>query len=228
MNIKELFEKAENGTLTYEQFEAAAKAGNAKFADLNEGNYVSKNKYESDLKAKDTHIETLNGTITTRDTDLADLKTKLEAAGADADKLATLTNDFTALQNKYTEDTKSYQEKLDKQAYDFAVREHANTKKFTSEAAKREYIRSMSAENLKLKDDVIIGAEDFDKLYTEKNADSFVVEDPNNNPPTPAPNNGAPLPTFVAPTPGGNPAPDESNAFVEAMHFTGVRPIPKE
>lgn len=226
MNIKELFEKAENGTLTYEQFEAAAKAGNAKFTDLNEGNYVSKSKYTSDLKAKEDQIETLNGTIATRDTDLTALKTKLEAAGADADKLATLTNDFTALQTKYTEDTKNYQAQLAKQAYEFAVREHANTKKFTSEAAKREYIRSMSAENLKLKDNVIIGAEDFDKLYTEKNADSFVVENPDQNPPTPA--GAGNLPQFVAPTPGGTPAPASDNAFASAFHFTGVRPIPKE
>ena len=227
MNIKELFEKsAENGSMTYEQFEAAAKAANAKFADLNEGAYVSKSKYASDLASKDDQIKTLNDTITNRDTDLTSLKTKLEAAGADADKLATLTNDFTALQTKYTEDTKNYQAQLSKQAYDFAVREHANTKKFTSEAAKREYIRSMSAENLKLKDDVIIGAEDFDKLYMEKNADSFVTENPNPNPPTPTAS-AVPLPTFVAPTSSGS-QPPASNAFAEAFHFAGVRPIPKD
>lgn len=227
MNIKELFEKsAENGSMTYEQFEAAAKASNAKFADLNEGNYVSKSKYTSDLAAKDDQIKTLNDTISTRDTDMTNLKTKLEAAGADANKLATLTNDFTALQSKYAEDTKNYEAKLNKQAYEFAVREHANTKKFTSEAAKREYIRTMSAEDLKLKDGVIIGAEDFDKLYTEKNNDSFVVENPDPNPPSPAAP-AAPLPQFVAPTSSGN-QPPESNAFAAAFNFAGVRPIPKE
>ena len=221
MNIKELFDKAENGTLTFEQFEAAAKAGNAKFTDLNEGNYVSKGKYENDLKAKDAQIETLNGTIATRDTDLTGLKEKLEAAGADADKLATLTNDFTTLQTKYTEDTKKYQAQLAKQAYEFAVKEFAGGKKFTSQAAKRDFTQSMIAENLSFKDGKILGAEDFVKTYTEANADAFVKEDPN---PAPAPAN--PLPTFVAPTPGGAPAPTASNAFADAMHFTGVRPIP--
>ncbi len=221
MNIKELFDKAENGTLTFEQFEAAAKAGNAKFTDLNEGNYVSKGKYENDLKAKDTQIETLNGTIATRDTDLTGLKKKLEDAGADADKLATLTNDFTTLQTKYTEDTKKYQAQLAKQAYEFAVKEFAGSKKFTSQAAKRDFTQSMIAENLNFKDGKILGAEDFVKTYTEANADAFVTEDPN---PAPAPAN--PLPTFVAPTPGGAPAPTASNAFADAMHFTGVRPIP--
>lgn len=223
MNIKELFDKAENGTLTYEQFEAAAKTANAKFTDLNEGNYVSKSKYGSDLAAKDDQIKTLNETLSTRDTDLTDLKTKLEAAGADATKLATLTNDFTALQTKYTEDTKNYEAKLSKQAYEFAVKEFANNKKFTSQAAKRDFTQSMIAENLKFKDGKILGAEDFVQAYTESNADAFVVENPDN--PTPAAP-AAPLPTFVAPTPGGNPAPAESNAFANAFHFTGVRPIP--
>ena len=53
MNIKEIFDKAENGTLTFEQFDSLAKEGNAKFADLSEGNYVSKSKYEDDLSSKD-------------------------------------------------------------------------------------------------------------------------------------------------------------------------------
>lgn len=221
MNIKELFDKAENGVLTYEQFEAAAKASNAKFTDLNEGNYVSKNKYTSDLQSKDEQITALNETIATRDTDLTDLKTKLESAGADADKLATLTNDFTALQAKYTEDTKNYEAKLGQQAYEFAVKEFASGKKFTSEAAKRDFTRSMIAENLKYKDGKILGAEDFVTSYTESNKDAFVVENP--DPETPP---AAPLPTFVAPTPGGTPAPAESNAFADAFHFTGVRPMP--
>lgn len=225
MNIKELFEKAENGTLTYEQFEAAAKEGNAKFVDLSEGTYVSKHKYTSDIQAKDEQINTLNETISTRDSDLTDLKTKLEAAGADSDKLATLTNDFTALQSKYTEDTKAYEAKLSKQAYEFAVREFAGTKKFTSQAAKREFERSMIAENLKFKDGKIIGADDFVTSYTENNADSFVVDAPTPEPEPAAP--AAPLPQFVAPTSGGS-APAEGNAFVDAFHFTGVRPIPKE
>lgn len=220
MNIKELFNKAENGTFTYEQFEAAAKAANAKFADLNEGNYVSKGKYTSDLQAKEDQIKTLNDTISTRDTDLTDLKTKLEAAGADAEKLATLTNDFTALQSKYTEDMKKNEERLNHQAYEFAVKEFAGGKKFTSQAAKRDFTQSMIAENLKFKDGKILGAEDFVKSYTENNADAFVAEEPS------APEQS--LPQFVGATPGGQPSPVESNAFVNAFHFTGVRPMPKD
>jgi hypothetical protein len=42
VNIKEIFDKAENGTLTFEQFEEISKQSNVKFADLSEGKYVSK------------------------------------------------------------------------------------------------------------------------------------------------------------------------------------------
>ena len=223
MTIKELFDKAEDGVLSYEQFEAQAKAGNAKFADLNEGNYVSKGKYTNDLAAKDDQIKSLNETITTRDTDLTELKTKLEAAGADTSKLAELTSQLESLQGKYTEDTKKYEAKLSQQAYEFAVREFANSKKFTSEAAKRDFTRQMIAENLKLKDNKIVGADDFVTAYTESNKEAFMVDKPDDgdNP------EATPLPQFVGSTSGGNPTPAESNAFTEAFHFTGVRPIPQ-
>ena len=220
MTIKELFDKAENGTLTYEQFEALATAGKAKFADLGEGNYVSKHKYDADLGAKAKEIETLNGSLTTRDTDLANLQKQLEAAGTDASKLEELNNQLTSWQNKYNEDTKKYEAQLARQAYEFAVKDYATTQKFSSQAAKRDFIQSMLAENLKLKDGKILGADDFVKSYTEQNEDAFVydVPEPDFEP--------EPLPAFVQSTPGGQPAPVDSNAFSEAFHFTGVRPIP--
>ena len=46
MTIQEVFAKAENGTLTWEQFQTAM--GGAKFVDLTEGNYVSKQKYDDE------------------------------------------------------------------------------------------------------------------------------------------------------------------------------------
>ena len=51
MTIKELFDGAENNTLTWEQFQTAM--GESKFVDLTEGNYVSKQKYDSELAQKD-------------------------------------------------------------------------------------------------------------------------------------------------------------------------------
>lgn len=222
MTIEELFKKAENGTLTFEQFKQLSSG--AKFVDLSEGNYVSKNKYTEDLSTRDAKISGLEDTIKTRDADLKDLQDKLKSAGTDADKLAQLTADVTTWQTKYDNDTKSLQAKLDHQAYEFAVKEFAATKKFTSNAAKRDFINSMIAENLKLdkKGTGIIGAEDFATSYSVDNADAFIVED--KSPTTPEP----PKPTFVNPTQGGNLAPTDSNAFSQAFHFTGVRAMPKQ
>lgn len=216
MTIKELFEKAENGTMTYDQFKAAAKESGANFTDLAEGKYVSKQKYDDDIKDKETTISTLNTTITGRDSDLADLKKKLEDAGTDASKLTELNTKLTTLQSQYDTDTKNFQDKLAKQAYEFAVKDYANTQKFTSNAAKRDFISSMIKENLKMNDkNEIMGASDFQKSYSEANSDAFVVERPAEQPPA------KPQPTFVQPTPGASTPSNNANEF--SFNFAGVR-----
>lgn len=223
MDIKEVFDKAENGTLNYEQFKAAAEEAKAKFVDLSEGKYVSTGKYNDDLAAKAKEIETLNGTIATRDTDLEGLKKQLEEAGVDATKLQEATEKLTGLQTKYDNDTKAYKEQLKKQAYEFAVREFTSTQKFTSSAAKRDFERALLDKELKMDKDKILGADDFVEAYKADNADAFVVDTPN-------PDEGAPqggednTPHFVQPTPGGQGAPDPTGGF--KFEFTGVRPKP--
>lgn len=218
MKLKEVFEAAENGALTYEQFEEAAKKAGAKFVDLSEGGYVSSHKYEDDLAAKAKEIETLNGTITTRDTDLEALKKQLEDAGVDATKLQEATESLAALQSKYDGDMKSYKEQLKKQAYEFAVREFTNTQKFSSTAAKRDFERSLLAKELKMDKDKILGADDFVTAYKADNADAFVTEaggEPE----------GEDVPHFVHPTGGQGGQSDPTGGF--HFNFTGVRPMPE-
>lgn len=213
MNIKEIFEKAENGTLTYDQFLEASK--DAKFADLAEGGYVAKKKYEDDLQAKATEIEGLNSTLGTRDSDLVKLKEQLEAAGTDASKLSELSANLESLKGQYDADTKALQDKLNAQAYEFAVKEFASGKKFTSNAARRDFVNSLIAKNLPMDKGLILGAEDFVNAYTTDNADAFVVE----TPPSPEPIN-KPQPHFVDST--GAPAPTpQGDAF--NFNFVGVR-----
>lgn len=200
MNIKEIFDKAENGALTFEQFEAIAKDGGAKFTDLSEGKYVSKSKYDDDIGSKDTSIEQLNGTIAQRDKDLADLQTKLKEAGTDTSKLAELQTNFDTLQAKYNSDMEAYKQQLAEQEYEFAVKEYANGKEFSSQAAKRDFVRSLLDEKLKMKSGTIIGADDFAKAYADENADAFVTK----TEPTPAASTDT-KPQFVGSTPGTNP-----------------------
>ena len=105
MNIKALFEQGEDGKLSYDEFEAHVKEAGLKLADLSDGKYVSKSKYDKDIEdytrqveTLNAQVETLNGTITTRDEDLANLQDQLKQAGEDKTKLAQLSEDMSTLQ----------------------------------------------------------------------------------------------------------------------------------
>lgn len=177
--LKVLFE---NGAVTWEQFLKGVEDKGLKIADLSEGNYVSKLKYDNDVQAKDGQIEALNKNIKTRDTDLAELKNQLENAGNDKAKLKELTSKFDTLQTDYNNAKTEYEGKLQKQKYEFAVKEFAHTQTFTSAAAKREFIRSMTENNLKMDNETILGADDFLETYKKENADSFAIEDTEKKP----------------------------------------------
>lgn len=220
MKLKEYFESVEDGKLTYQQVIDAIEDSGMKLADLSDGNYVSKQKYENDLQKAKNEIETLTGTITTRDTDLADLQAKLEAAGTDAEKLTTLSNDFTTLKGKYNDEVKAYKEQLKKQAYEFAVKEFAADKKFTSNAAKRDFINSMISKDLKIEDGKIIGADDFVAVYTQNNEDAFVKE--SKEPEV----TEVPKPQFIASTQGDTEPVDATGGFMSAFHFTPIHQPP--
>ncbi|MCH5210433.1 MAG: phage scaffolding protein [Oscillospiraceae bacterium] len=177
--LKDLFG---TGALTFEQFTKAVEDKGLKIADLSAGEYVSKQKHEDELQAKDEQINTLNGNIKTRDGDIADLQNKLKDAGGDADTIKNLTTELETLKTKYDNDTKEYQKKLSEQAYGHAVREFANGSSFTSEAAKREFIRVMTEKGLTMEGDTIMGAADFLETYKKDNADSFVSDETKTNP----------------------------------------------
>lgn len=210
--LKELFA---NGALTYEQFLKAVNDKGLKLADLSTGEYVDKKKHNDELTEKDTAVKDLKDAIEQRDKDLADIKKQLEDAGIDKGKLTDVSKQLADLQVKYDTDTKTYQEKLSKQAYEFAVKDFANGKKFTSNAAKRDFINSLTSADLKMDKGSILGAEDFTTKYAAENEDAFVKENPKPEEPVPP---APPAPRFGAPT-GAAPVP--SNPF--NFHFAGVR-----
>lgn len=213
--LKKLFE---SGAITWEQFTKAVTDNGLKLADLSTGNYISKTRFEDEIKAKDTTITDLNTQLATRDTDLSTLKTTL--ANTDTDnktKISELTTQISKLQGDYDTVKTDYETRLSSQAYEFAVKEYANGKKFTSGAAKRDFINEMIKENLKMKDNQLQGADDFVKSYTEANSDAFLEDAPPAEPEV-----KVDKPSFVTPTP---PAPPISeNAFSGAFNFSGVRP----
>ena len=136
---------------------------------------------------------------------MADLQTKLKDAGTDTTKLAELQTSFDSLQSKYTADMEAYKQQLADQQYEFAVKEFANSKEFTSQAAKRDFVRSLLSEKLKMKEDTIIGAEDFVTSYAKDNEDAFVTKSTSSEPASTAGGNSQTTPFFVGSTPGTNP-----------------------
>lgn len=210
--LKELFKAAENGSLTYEQLEAACKEKGIKVVNLSDGNYVSKRKYEDDLKAKDTTIDTLKGSLKTRDGDISKLKEDLKKSEGDAQKAIDLNKQLEEWQTKYQTETDDLNAKLKKQAKDFAVRDFVGAKKFTSNAAKRDFTNYLMEKELDVQGGKIIGGEDYLTAYTKDNADAFVVDAPKDSPKQPA---------FVKSTNGTESITPSSGAF--NFNFTGVR-----
>lgn len=174
--LKELFKAAENGSLTYEQLEASCKEKGIKVVNLSDGNYVSKRKYDDDLKAKDTTIDTLKGNLEARDSDISKLKDDLEKNKDDAQKAVDLGKQLQDWQTKYQTETDNLNAKLKEQAKHFAVRDFAGTKKFSSAAAKRDFENYMFKQEFDVKDGAIMGGEDYYNAYAKENADAFVVE----------------------------------------------------
>ena len=215
--LKKLFE---NGALTWEQFEAAVTANGYKVADLSTGNYVSKKKFDDEIATRDTTIGDLQDQISTRDTDIKNLQTQIADGSKDNDtKISELNQQITKLQNDYETARTDYENKLSHQAYEFAVKEFASGKKFTSKAAQRDFTNEMLAQNLQMKDNSILGADDFMKSYQEENPDAFVVEGEGTG-------DDGKKPTFVKPGEPGGGQPGSGNAF--NFNFMGVRPHPAE
>lgn len=210
MDVKELFSKAENGTLTYEQFSELATKSNAKFADLSSGNYVSKQKYDDDIANRDTTITELRGNITTRDNDLKTLQEQIKNAGENDTKISDLTAQLTNLQEQYGKEKEALQKKLNEQAYEFAAKSYASKQNFTSKAAERDFTNCLINKRLTLENGQIVGADDFKKTYETENADAFVSEDKKK------------VPQFVQKT-DGKIEPPEKPIF----NFAGVRKRPK-
>ena len=133
--LKKLF--AEGESLTYEQLQQKITEAKLNVVNLTDGGYVSQAKH----KAATDQVADLQGRLAARDTDMADLQQKLAAAQADASKLPEVQSSLTALQTKNATDQTAWQQKIAKQEYEFRVREKANGIKFSSNAAKRDFIR---------------------------------------------------------------------------------------
>lgn len=197
------------------------KVKHIRFADLSEGGYVSVDKFNAQVNTLTQQVTDLQGQITQRDTDMGDLKTKLTAAQADAGKLAEVQTALTGLQSKYDTDKQTYEQKLTKQGYEFAIREKANNLKFSSGAAKKAFIQEALGKEFKRDGDSLLGYDEFVTKYKADDPGAFVADAPGNPPPA----DPQKPPAIVLPS-NQPPAPTDKALF--GFNFNGVRAKPAE
>ena len=152
----------------------ADKTKHVRFADLSEGGYVSVDKFNAQVNGLNQQVKDLQGQLASRDTDITGLQEKLTAATADATKLAEVQQQLTGLQAKYTKDQKDWEIKTTKQRKEFMLRERANGLKFTSEAAKRDFLGQANVKDFQLDGETLIGYNEFFDKYKAENPTAFV------------------------------------------------------
>ena len=163
-------------------------------------------------------VADLQAQMTQRDTDMTALQEQLTAAQSDAGKLGEAQTALTALQAKYAADQKRWDEKIARQAYEFAIREQAAKLQFTSAAAQRDFIREATSKKLAFENGKLMGFDDFTAAYRADNPGALAEEKPADPKPETKPE-------IVLPTTPSTPA-----ASGEGFHFNfgGVRPRPAE
>lgn len=210
------------GDALFGQVEAAVEAVNSKITDktkkiklvdLSDGGYVSAEKYKDKTSAAQKQIDDLQAQITQRDTDLKDLQKQLDAAQGDSAKYADVSAQLTALQADYDAKQKEAKALLTRQAYEFMVKEKAGELKFSSAAAKKEFIREATAKEFKIDGERLLGYDDFLKDYQASDPGAFApAEEP------------APAPQIILPTGGTVPKGNEPVNLSELMKRANENP----
>lgn len=212
------------GPLTLEQFEEIVASKGGKFADLSEGNYVSVAKHEAEIGSLEKQIETLTDQVAQRESDVQELASQLQQAGNTEDALNEAYARLNALQEKYNEDAEAYEEQLSRQAREFAVKEYAATKEFTSPAAKELYIEKLlDSEDVDFnRKGELEGMEEFDAQFAEKYENAFYVkpEEPESKLPEPE----VPKPKFLGQTPGAQKPTETKLSLSEMMQAKNENP----
>ena len=80
------------------------------------------------------------------------------------------------MKETYKTDKANWEDQLAKQKYEFAVKEHANGLKFTSNAAKKAFINDVIAKDLKLQDGKLQGFDEYVEEYAKEDEGVFVKE----------------------------------------------------
>lgn len=138
-----------------------------------------------DLHSADVGAHKQNVTALTAERD--QLKNQLEEAnkqiqsykGMDIEGIKRAAADWEA---KHAADTKALQEQLDAATYGFGVERAVTGLKFSSTAARNQFISDLTAKKLPLQEGKLLGLEDYVKTYRESDPGAFVPENDDKTP----------------------------------------------
>ena len=135
-----------------------------RYADLSEGNYVSREKY--------TTLQTESNTYKTQ---LADANKEIKSyKDMDIDGIKKRADDW---ERKYNDDTAALNKKLDDQKKSFAAERYLDGQKIKSPLAKKSILADFLAQDMKFRDDgTFEGAEEYMKKVREQYPDDFEPE----------------------------------------------------
>ena len=216
--LKSLFvgeKEGETVSLTFEQLVEKLNGNKEiKLANLAEGGYVSKEKFDSTVNAKDIELDGVKKQLSDANETIQSYK------DMDIDGIKQSAKDW---ETKYNDETKALNEKLlaQERAHneDMFLSGYKFSSKAAAEGVKAEFIKK----NFPFENGVFLGAKEFmEQLKGDEDYKAaFVVEtEPNPNPnPDPQP----PKPQFSDPNPNPNPKP-QKKGLAELMQMKNENP----
>lgn len=224
--LKSLFE---GGAITFDQFVAALESHKeVKLANLADGGYVAKDKFD----AKVTELSGVKEQLTAANTTIQSYK------DMDIDGIKKSAAEW---QQKYETDTKSLQEKLDAQATEFAARTYLGGFQYANELVKDAIYDKFMAKKFKRSEDgKFEGADAWMEEMKKSYPSSFTVPAPAGDPagtppsgsndpapsgnPSGAPAGGKPRPWFAPPAGPSASAGGKKMSLSEMMAYKNAHP----
>ena len=141
------------------------KLQHVRYADLSEGNYVSKEKYQT-LETKSNGLQT----------QLSEANTTIKSyKDMDIDGIKESAKNW---ETKYNTDTQALQTQIDNQQKQFAAERFMDTQKIKSPLSRKAIMQEFLAQNLEFKDGVFKGADEYMKGVKEKYPEEFEADEP--------------------------------------------------
>lgn len=155
--------------------------------DLGEGAKLPKAAVDAIMAEHGRDIEAIKTANATLTTERDGLRTQLENANAtiqsykdmDIDAIKSSAADW---EQRYNTETQKLKDDLDAAKYGFAAAQAAAGMRFSSEAARKQFVTELTAKKLPLQDGKLLGMEDFTRTYQEADPGAFVPEDDDRTP----------------------------------------------